>query len=385
MLELNKSYCTKSQVVSYIWAVCRSIVPPDLLGTTSNWRILRRNISKFIRLRRFEKFSLKQCMHKLKASRFSLFSNSHSLSYLSNQNATECSVDILKRKNILDKASYIIEHRLLESWIFWFFSCLVVPLVQANFYVTESEHGKQDLFYYRKSDWKKLTERVITSLEDRSYLYLDDASVRNILSNRSFGFSKLRLCPKEDKVRLLANLKSSSRMPSRKPLLQYKDCRMRRKSEVHSKRVKSRYFKSVNSLLRDLHAVLKGLQMKEPDQLGASVFNYNDVYRALCPFILGLKNGSTAMPSVYIVVSDVVKAFDSVDQDKLLGVMKNLILQDDYILKKSHQVICTNKSLRVHENLILTDHMIGGNSTTSKSPVIFCSAHSVLVNQVSHL
>jgi len=72
-----KSYCSKSQVVSFVWIVCRNAVPPDLLGSPANWRILRRNIAKFIGLRKFKKFSLKQCMHKLKASGFLFLSDKH--------------------------------------------------------------------------------------------------------------------------------------------------------------------------------------------------------------------------------------------------------------------------------------------------------------------
>ena len=64
--EANTCYCLRSQVVSFIWVVIRSIVPIELLGTPYNWRIIRRNIAMFIQLQRFEKFSLKKCMQKLK-------------------------------------------------------------------------------------------------------------------------------------------------------------------------------------------------------------------------------------------------------------------------------------------------------------------------------
>ncbi|CAH2042961.1 unnamed protein product [Thlaspi arvense] len=111
----------------------------------------------------------------------------------------------------------------------------MVPLVQANFYVTESEHGKQDLFYYRKSIWEMV-----------------------------------RLLPKENGVRVLANLKASSRIPVTESSLKVKPYQSLGKVYLDQKHVKYDYFKSVNSVLRDLHAVLRGLQMKEPDKLGSS-------------------------------------------------------------------------------------------------------------------
>uniref|UniRef100_A0A2N9FAF5 Telomerase reverse transcriptase n=1 Tax=Fagus sylvatica TaxID=28930 RepID=A0A2N9FAF5_FAGSY len=377
--EANKSYCLRSQVVSFIWAVIRSIVPIEFLGTSYNWRMLRRNIAMFIRLRRFEKFSLKQCMHKLKASRFPFLSTQHFSSCLSNQvlkYETGESVDMHKGSRRLD-AAHVLKHKLLESWIFWLFSCLVVPLVQANFYVTETEFGKQDVYYYRKSVWEKLIDKAVTCLKDQGYRDLDAATVGNIIDNRLFGFSKLRLRPKENGMRTLSNLKAPSRFPSQKSSLEDQSCGTHGKGKIRPNKV--HHFKSVNLALRDTHAVLKGIQLEEPEKLGSSVFDYNDVYRKLCPFLIGLKNRLTTMPGVFVVVSDVLKAFDSINQDKLLSVMKDVIQKDAYLLKQSHQVLCTGKSLWVHENLVLMDHNMSTTKVTSSVP--FRSLHTVLVNQ----
>ncbi|KAA8520248.1 hypothetical protein F0562_014504 [Nyssa sinensis] len=382
--EPSQSYCQEKQVVSFIWAVCRSIVPPDLLGAPSNWRILRRNISRFVRLRRFEKFSLKQCMHKLKISRFPLLSTKHSSCYLSNHVLNYRkgqSLYVHEGCSEVNDAIHTVKHNILESWIFWFFSCLVVPLVQANFYVTESEFGKQNVFFYRKSIWEKLMNGAITCLKEQSYRLLDTASVRKIISKRSFGFSKVRLRPKENGVRVLANLKATSRMPVKVSSLKVQACALERKIPSHTKLIKYSHFKSVNCVLHNLHVVLKGLQMKDPEKLGSSVFDYNDVYRKLCPFLSVLKGGSTTMPGVFIVVSDVSKAFDTINQDKLLSVMKDVILNDEYLLKKSDQVLCTKKSLWLHQNLILADQYTNVESIKFTSFVPNCSLHSVVVNQ----
>ncbi|KAK0574631.1 hypothetical protein LWI29_026501 [Acer saccharum] len=102
------------------------------------------------------------------------------------------------------------------------------------------------------------------------------------------------------------------------------------------------------------------------------------------PFLIGLKNGLTTIPDVFIVVSDVSKAFDSIDQDKLLDVMKDVVLKDRYLLERSHQVVCTKKSLSVHENLILMDHNIYPCYTRFTSSLTFPSLHSILVNQVQN-
>ncbi|CAK9164658.1 unnamed protein product, partial [Ilex paraguariensis] len=189
--ELCKSYCLKKQVVSFIWAVCRSIIPQDLLGTTSNWRILRKHISS-------------------------------------------------------------------------------------------------------------------------------------------------QISSKRNGVRALANLKASSRIPAKQPSFRVQSCGLQGKVSLHPKSVKYDNFRSVNGVLRDLHVVLKGIQLKEPEKLGSS---------KAAPFLIGFEEQIGHHAGVFIVVSDVSKAFDSINQDKLLTVMKDVALKDGYLLKKSHQVVCAEKSL----------------------------------------
>ncbi|XP_050210105.1 telomerase reverse transcriptase [Mercurialis annua] len=378
--ELVKSHCTKSQVVSFIWAICRKIVPQDLLGTPSNWRILRRNISKLIQLRRFEKISIKQCMHKLKISEFPFLSDKHSLCCLDAgvlSNVRRQNSEARQGLGQLNDAASNLKQLLLEKWIFWFFSCLVVPLLQANFYVTETGHDKQDVFYYRKSIWEELKNITIAGLKDQNYQHLDRSDVRRIIGHRLFGFSKLRLRPKENGVRMLANLKA----PSRMHVEEFSSTGVPRKAQSWSKLVKCKNFKPVNYVLRDTYAVLKGTLSKEPEKLGSSVFDYNDIYRKLCLFIIGLKNGSNTIPNVYIVISDVSKAFDSIDQNQLLRVMKEVFHEDVYHLQQSSQVVCTKKSFWVHENLTLKDTDSVTSLTTMSSSARFGSLHNVLINQ----
>lgn len=369
-LRPSKYYSLKKQVVSFIWAVCRSIVPPDLLGTPSNWRILRKSISKFIQMRRFEKFSLNQCMHKVKISRFPLLSDK----YYSNSNGLRSTngrfTDMYKECGGLD-AFDIVKHEILECWMIWFFSCLVVPLVQAHFYVTETEHENQEIFYYRKSIWKEVKVEAMTCLKDQQFLELNVASAHKILKNRSFGFSRVRFRPKKDGLRILQNLQASSRMPVK---LSSQSCGQRKVSLLRN--VKYDDFRSVNCALRDLHAVLKGIQTKEPEKLGSSVFNYNDVYNKLVPFLLILKNGSATAPDIFIVVSDVAKAFDSINQDKLLTMTKDFMSDNEYSLAKTFQVVCTKKSLWVNQHLALAHDSF--TSSLAARPL-----HGILVKQVS--
>lgn len=365
----SKSYCTKEQVTSFIWAVCRSIVPVNLLGTPKGQRTLRRNISKLINLRRFENFSHKQGMQKLKASNFPILSNPHALCYFSR----DMKGQKVKTKgcNTSDHGTSILKQKILQSWVLWFFSSFVLPLVRSHFYVTESQHGKQDIFYYPHSVWKKIVNRNIACLvrlEDQRYMLLNDAEVLKIIWNRSFGFSKVRFLPKSTGVRPLANLKASSRicisLPPKKPVC--------------------KNFTSVNGVLHDLHAVLKAIHLKRPERLGHSVFDYNDVYRKLCSFLSVLKRGLGIMPPLFVVVADVSKAYESVNQDKLRSVMEELFSSDKYLLEKNHRVLCTKKSLKVSEHIISGHQDMSARLTTCMSDVAGPS-NCVIVDKVHML
>ncbi|KAK9075009.1 hypothetical protein SSX86_003328 [Deinandra increscens subsp. villosa] len=313
--------CSKHQVTSFIWAVCMNIIPRELLG---NFRILRKNISKFIGLRIHEKFSLHQCMYKLKTSEFSLLSGNY---------------------------EWGTKRNFLQRWIYWIFSSVIVPLLQANFYITESEHGKSQVFYYEKSVWEKLTRNSITSLKDKCYNLVSVDSAKKIISSRRFGFSRVRFRPKATGVRPLANLGSSSRLKFSHGVQQ---------------------FMPVNFVLKDLHAVLKDVQLRTPEKLGSSVFSYNEVHKNLRTFLSRVKNGSNTLPHVYIVVADVQKAYDSINQDKLLHVMKDVIV-DDHLLHQTHQIIASNRHFQVCPYLSLCKQF--------RPYVQNRSSHSIIVDQ----
>lgn len=318
------TYCLKRQIVSFIWAICRRIVPQPLLGEPSSWRSLRRNISKFIELRRFEKFSLKECLYRLKISKFPLFSMQ-----------TGCN-----GRGVTDSARRAI----FESWIVWFFTRLVSPLVETNFYMTDSQHKRQEVLFYKKSDWKTLM-RQDKYVPPGRYHRLTYDQARGLLGGRSFGFSRARLHPKnKGGLRLLANLQAPSRFPG-----------------------PNRCSKSVNNVLNEVHLVLRGLHANEPEKLGASVFGYNDVYKKLVPFLFNLRNGLCNMPDVFLMVSDVSNAFDSIEHEKLLSVMKDVVCSDEFTLQKLTQVICIRKSLRIDQQPMLPHEDIVAASTRIRS------------------
>lgn len=347
--NLIDCYSSHKQVVSFVWAATRSLVPSDLLGDHVTWRALRKNISKFVKLRRFERFSLKQCMHKLKSSHYPFlskiaFSNCACGGSWKNNN------NYVNRKEyfrVLSDGNWSLQNKLLRCWIYWYFSHVVVPLLGKNFYVTERETRRLDVFYYPKPTWNKLFKSTVTKLRDTNYGVLDHASLDKILRERrislgrsAFGFSRVRFLPKEKNVRPLANLRAPSKIPFAG----------KKKARDHLKEVKEQsrfiWYKSVNSAVRELYVVLRSIKANDPNKLGASVFDYNEIYGRLYQFILRVRKGSTFFPKLYIVVADVAKAYDSIDQDLLINIMNDVIPHDTYFFRNYSMLVCNKKSIK---------------------------------------
>lgn len=383
-----ESYCRHQEVVSFVWAVARSIVPSFLLGNSSTWRSLRKNISKFIRLRRFENFQLKQCIHGLKTSCFPFLSKVRDSHCCNNKTEFRFGNGESLRKEIRKPSGIMILHNnFFLSWIYWFFSNMVVPIISANFYVTERESRKNHVFYYPKLVWTILTERSTSHLSNQNYSLLDPATFEHIMRRRSFGFSKVRYVPKEIGVRPLANLRASSkvRLPNYGSSLRH--TAMEEKAGMNRKQICARskpvHYKSVNSALRELHMILRIIKVEYPQLIGSSVFDYNDVYWKVHQFLCKVKNRSTRMPGLFIVVADVLKAFDSIDLDMLIHIMRDVIENDEYILRKHARVVCKKKSVRALYDHVSCDFNTNKNSCSNSEPSIqLSSSNSIFIDQV---
>ncbi|KAL3695661.1 hypothetical protein R1sor_009737 [Riccia sorocarpa] len=471
---LIASYTDHHSVVSFLWAACRSIVPPEMLGSKRSWRVLRSNIAHFVSLRRHEKFNLQHVLFKLKLS------NQPWLSSDSESAPSEGS----------SKGRRILQQKKLELWLYWLFTNLVVPLIRCHFYVTEIENHRQNVFYYRKPVWAKLRSKALKDLLTRNYKKLSKKSVAEALDGKTLGFSQVRLLPKRSGVRPIANLAApsegalklkvksekkptlrqlfgdfgkaslpheaesstlsfkkmsavtdkaaidpskgflqetsgqaspshllisrtahqNSTMASRRTLFDlhrgFSPCKTLRtlesparaengfsspksrsrgqtsplakmslmdSPECSSSRIRTppsidllqaggrrsycrvprkstervNYsFRPVNSVLRDVYFCLKLEKDSHPDDLGSSVFGYSDIHARILPFILQMK-GSGAVPRLHMVVCDVTKAYDSIQQEKLLEIVSSYLRSSDYNVLKYTSVTPALASVRV--------------------------------------
>jgi telomerase reverse transcriptase len=74
-------------------------------------------------------------------------------------------------------------------------------------------------------------------LKDHNYQCSDKASVESIIGCRLFCFSKLRLLPTKNGVRMMENLKTSSTMPTKKSTSELYSFGMQREAQFFTNSV----------------------------------------------------------------------------------------------------------------------------------------------------
>ena len=122
-------------------------------------RTCLKHVDHFVRLRRFENFSLKEAMHGMKSRHFppcpaakeGLGASRPRKRPRENPNRLRCATRFhrcpaprLTRSvaRAIPTGVFALcsqRQQLLSSWIFWVFTYLVVPLIRTGFYATECE------------------------------------------------------------------------------------------------------------------------------------------------------------------------------------------------------------------------------------------------------
>lgn len=102
---------------------------------------------------------------------------------------------------------------IFHEFMYYVFDSLLIPLIRANFHVTESQiHGNR-LFFFRHDVWRTIAEPALASLKFTMFEEVKLDRAERILERRALGFSQVRLRPKETGVRPIMNMK---RRPTKK-------------------------------------------------------------------------------------------------------------------------------------------------------------------------
>ena len=331
-----EAYSTHHQVVSFVLAVLARIIPVPLLGSSSSKRSLRKNIWKFVTLRRYETFQVADCIGELKVSDYS---------WLLEIGSTGCSCcePIREAAKVSSCMKEQKRNNLLHCWISWLFSDIVIPLINTYFYVTDRETKGYDIFYYPKSVWRNLTRSAITSMKNKSLVSLDGKSGREL--KQLYPPSTVRFLPKAKDVRPIVDFKAQSK----------------------------------DATLSMCQLVIKKVRDENPEMFGSSCFDYDGIHKNLSSFISSL-GGQLRELKIYIVVADVSNAFDNVNHGMLQIIMDEVLKGDEYALSKCKKVVYSsskNEVYRFDSNVSVSN----GNNIQDFS-IQQSSSGGILVDQV---
>ncbi|KAG8688183.1 hypothetical protein FRC11_005914 [Ceratobasidium sp. 423] len=327
--------CSHHEVLRYTKTVIDEVIPHAFWGSSTNRKIIDEHIDTIVTQRRFETITLHQLVEKLHIADFEWLGQT--------SDRRVCQSDALKRTE------------LLREFIYWFFDSFLIPLVKSTFYVTETSALQHQLLYFRHDDWHKLCIPLLDKLSGETFERIDPSELD---ASRKLGTSHVRLLPKETGVRPIVNLGRKAKLRPFKGSGQDETTQP-----------------SVNQILNAAFHILNYEKSQKPELLGASVFGVNDIYRKLTTFKATLRRPDGTMPKLYFVKLDVRACFDTIDQGKLLEILRGTLTQKGYMVRKFNQVqFSTGRARRSFR-----DHM---HFMTYATKLAACLRHIIFADQV---
>ena len=107
----------------------------------------------------------------------------------------------------LSQSDFNKRQEIFHEFLYYLFDSILIPLIRANFHVTESNVHRYRLFFFRHDMWRSLAEPAIASLKITMFQEIKLEQAQKILGSRTLGFSQVRLLPKQTGVRPIMNLR----------------------------------------------------------------------------------------------------------------------------------------------------------------------------------
>lgn len=293
--DLLKMNVNNRSIYLFIRACTVRVIPQELIGPKNNKTVFLKNVEKFLKLGRYERFSLGQVMRKMKVG----------CTWLK---------DVTANGN---------KRYLFAKVMFWLIESYVIPLIQSYFYVTDNSTHRYRLFYYRKSVWRRIHVKGLEDYLGRGVLMpiSDEDAKQMILSEQSLGVANLRFLPKSNSLRPIVNMSN----------------------KTTSFGVKCR---TINSQLRNILKVLTYEKGRNSHNLGSSTFSTDDIHRIWEKFSVARKErGDTRR--LYFVKVDIKDCYDSINQSHLFSILKSIFeSRKEYVTRKFASVTISSGRLK---------------------------------------
>jgi telomerase reverse transcriptase len=299
------------------------VVPKQMWGGDDNQHAIMHYIDHFVSVRKFETLTLHEVTQKLSVCTIKILAHSSTETWqiagvswlqLPGQDGTAklARSDFIKRKEIF------------QEFVYWIFDSFLIPLIRSNFYVTESSAHRNRMFYFRHDVWRMLTEPSLSTLKLDMFEEMPNDRTNRLLAARPLGFSKLRLLPKKQGIRMIMNLKR------RPQVTRYGAVTLGR--SINS--VMTPIFNAVTyEKVSSRHETFKFRwlwQNIQPEKLASSLFSVGDMLPKLDAFKESLRTQGLQDRQLYFAKVDVVSCFDTIPQKRLLALTDGLMSTQTY-------------------------------------------------------
>jgi hypothetical protein len=214
------------------------------------------------------------------------------------------------------------------------FQKFVPSIVKTVFYVTESSHRKQRLFYYRHDDWLAVTKEPKTKLLSRM----------------------LELIGRKKK-----------RTKGRKSITIVPNCRLRlvpKKAAGDFRPIMNMKITNAESSMKYTLAILNFYRKQYPKLLGSSVMGFDRVKYKIDTF--ANSPGNLGNPDTYKMVKfDLKSCYDNIPHEKMIEVLHEVIIHDEFSIQKLEKVRLINGKLfkKIEYIAVPTNHMQSENAS----------------------
>ena len=197
------------------------------------------------------------------------------------------------------------------------FDSILIPLIRANFHVTESNTHGNKLFFFRHDLWRACTEPSLSNIKLTMFEEIQTVRARRLLDARTLGFSQIRLLPKANGFRPIMNLR-------------------RRVAKVQNGQAV--LGRSINSVMAPVFSILSYEKSKQPDRLGSALFSVGDLYPRLKAFRAQLLNANKGHEFLHFVKVDVQSCFDTIPQSQVVALTRKLCSETEYRISRHAEI-----------------------------------------------
>ena len=291
-----------AKVSAFCQAIVQKLLPEDTFGVgvdgKENSKRVMLFIDRFVCMGKYESLTLHEVSQGIKLG---------CISWLRPEK-----LSITQKMSISDRRKRI---EILLELMYYLFDSILIPLIRTNFYVTESNMNRNQLFYFRQDIWRRLSEPSLTVLKMRMLEEMKPEAARRLLNSRSLGFSHVRLLPKMRGSRPIINLRRKTMKP-------------------HNGGTSLGI--SINDQLAPVFHMLNYERCYQPKALGSALFSIGDLHGRLRDFKM------TSFPlqvrALYFVKVDVQACFDTIPQANLLALVEKLISHGHYRIGKHAEI-----------------------------------------------